>query len=392
MLRQSELNRLPIWTFPVAAVFLVALWQWATVTANYGGNWTALFCTGALQRHPPLVVSEHTYVFKNSTGFDGQFYRYIAHDPFLGSDLKNYVDDPRLRYHRILVPVLAYALALGRSTLIDKTYELVFLASVGLGVYWSCRFAQNAGLSAAWGLLFLAMPAMAITMDRLVVDGGLAALTAGFLYYSRSPSTPAKNWKLFWVLACAALTRETGFLLVLAYCASLAWRREFRTACVFLLSAAPAVAWYGYVQAKTSAMPYPYSMIPFSAIVRVLGHPWKYPPGTPLTGAVVVADYLALAGVLLAFGFAFLWFARAPYDPLLICAALFAALAVVFQRPDHWQNVYDFGRVYTPVLLCLSGVAATHRNLWLLMPVALLLPRIAIQFTPQALGVMHWIA
>jgi hypothetical protein len=375
----------------VGGTLVVLLWQWATVQANYGGNWTALFCTGAVQKHPPLDASEHVYLFARSTGFDGQFYHYIAHDPFLRSDLKNYVDDPRLRYHRILIPLLAYALALGHSSRIDRAYELVFLLSVGLGVYWSCRFAQNAELAAAWGLLFLAMPAVPITMDRLVVDGGLAALTAAFIYCCRSPSRRSQYWKLFLVLTCAALTRETGFLLVLAYCTYLALRREFQMACVFLLSAAPALAWFGYVQAKTRVLPYEFSMIPFSAIVRVLGHPWKYPPGTPFAGAVIVADYLALAGVLLAFGFAFLWFARAPDDPLLICAALFAALAVVFQRPDHWQNVYDFGRVYTPVLLCLAGVAATARTPWLLLPVAMTLPRIAIQLTPQVPGVIHWI-
>jgi hypothetical protein len=387
VLRQSVLNRLSIWAFPVAAVFLVALWQWATVTANYGGNWTALFCTGELQRHPPLVVSEHTFVFKNSTGFDGQFYRYIAHDPFLGTDLKNYVDDQRLRYHRILVPLLAYALALGRSSMIDRTYELVFLASVALGVFWSCRFVQNAGLSAAWGLLFLAMPAVPITMDRLVVDGGLAALTAGFLYYCRSPS-----WKLFLVLACAALTRETGFLLVIAYCASLAWRREFRTACIFLLSAMPALAWYGYVQANTTGESYSPSLIPFVPIVRALLHPSSYPAATPFVSAVVAADYLALTGALLGFGVALLWFVRDARDPLRIAAALFGAMGLLLQITGQWGHVYTFGRIYTPMLLCLAGAAVQIRNPWLLLPLALMLPRIAIQFAPQALGVMHWIA
>ena len=374
------------WLLALGGTLVVLLWQWSTVQANHRGNWSALFCTGALQRHPPLVASEHIYLFANSTGFDGQFYHYIAHDPFLRSDLKNFVDDPRLRYHRILIPLLAHALALGQSRLIDRAYEWVCLLSMGLGVYWSCRFAQSAGLAAAWGLLFLAMPAIPITLDRLVVDGGLAALTAAFLYYSRS-----RSWKLFAVLACAALTRETGFLLVLAYCASLAWRREFRMAGVFLLSATPAIAWYSYVQANTQAMPYPFSMIPLSAFLRVLGHPWRYPPGTPFAPAVVLADYLALAGVLLAFGFAFFWFVRAPADPVRITAALFATLALVIQRPDHWQNVYDFGRVYTPVLLCLAAIGAERRNPWLLLPVAMLLPRIAIQLAPQVLGIIHWI-
>jgi hypothetical protein len=387
LLKRAEANLISVWILPVIAVSLIAVWQWATVSANYGGNWTALFCTGALQPHPPLVEQEHVYVFANSAGYDSQAYHYIAHDPFLRSDLKSYIDDPRLRYRRILVPLLAYGIAMGRSQWIDPAYELVCLLSIGLGVYWSCRLAREAGLRAGWGLLFLLMPAIPIAMDRLVVDVGLAALTAAFVYYSRTAS-----WKLFPVLACAALTRETGILLILAYCAYLLWRREFRMAGIFLMSAMPAIVWYTYVQSRTEGKPYGMSLIPLSAILRVLKTPWQYPPGTPLVAAVHAADYLALAGVLLAFGLALYWFLRGPVDPPRIAAALFALMGLMIQRTDHWQNVYDFGRVYTPLLLCLAAVAAQYRKPWLLAPVGMILPRVAVQLTPQFLGVLRWIA
>ena len=143
------MKRLPIWSWAAIAVALVACWQWATVRANYGGNWTALYCTGALQRQPPLNRFEHVYVFADSTGYDGQFYHYIAHDPFLRSDLQRYIDSPRLRYRRILIPVLAYALASGHAEWVDRAYELIFLVTVGLGVYWSCRIAQSCRMAAA---------------------------------------------------------------------------------------------------------------------------------------------------------------------------------------------------------------------------------------------------
>jgi hypothetical protein len=308
------------------AAILIAAWQWATVTANYGGNWTALFCTGALQRHPPLVASEHVYLFANSTGYDGQLYHYMAHDPLMRSGLKSYIDDPGLRYRRILMPLLAYGVAMGRSQWIDPAYELVFLIGIGLGVYWSCRFAQQVGLPTAWGLLFLLMPAVPIAMDRLVVDAGLAALTAAFLCYSRSPS-----WRLFLVLACAALTRETGFLLILAYCAYVLLRREFRIFGIFLSSALPALAWYSYVHTRTIGKPYGMSLIPLSAIVRALENPWKYPAGTPFIAAVSVADYIALAGVLLGFGLALYWYVRGPSDPIHLAALLFALTGMIFQ-------------------------------------------------------------
>jgi hypothetical protein len=161
---------------------------------------------------------------------------------------------------------------------------------------------------------------------------------------------------------------------------------------VFLLSTAPAVVWYGYVQVTTTGDPLIKSPILVPAILRALGTPVSYPPGTPFVDAVCAADYLALAGVLLAFGLAFFWFARKRSDPLRITAMLFATLALTLQGADHWRSVYAFGRVYTPVLLCLAATAAQVRNPWLLAPVAMMLPRIAMELAPQALGILRWFA
>ena len=363
----------------------VAAWQWVTVQANYGGNGSALFCTGAEQPLPPLVAAEHIYVFPHSTGYDGQFYHYMAHDPGMRSGLKGYVDNPGLRYRRILIPLLAYVVALGNSDRIDGAYEAVFLFSIGLGVYWSCRFVKQAGLAVSWGLLFLLMPAIPISMDRLVLDAGLAAITAGFLFYKGSP-----GWQLFALLAAAALTRETGFLLVAAYVAHLGWRREFRRAGIFALSAVPAIAWYSYVNARTTGSSYGLWQVPFSSILRALRNPVNYPAETPFADGVRLADYLALTGMLLAFLLAALWIRRAPPDPVRITALLFAGMGVVLQFPDPWQNVYHFSRAYTPLLMCLAALATQYRRPWLLAPVAMILPRIAIQLTPQVLGVLSF--
>src|SRR5215469_5863027 len=96
-----------------------------------------------------------------------------------------------LRYRRILVPVLAFALALGHSAWIDPAYELVCLFSIALGVYWSCRATVKAGLSPFLGLLLLAFPAVLISVDRMVIDGALAALTVAFLLHAE-----AISWRL----------------------------------------------------------------------------------------------------------------------------------------------------------------------------------------------------
>lgn len=378
------MKRLPIWTWPAIAVLLVAAWQWTTATANYGGNWTAFFCTGSLQRLPPLVAAEHIYVFANSTGYDGQCYHYIAHDPFLRSNLKTYIDDPRERYRRILVPLAAYTLAMGRREWIDPAYEIVMLLAIGLGVYWSCRFAGQSKLPAAWGLVFLFVPAIPIAIDRMVTDAALAALTVAFLVYRKSPR------KLFAVLACAALTRETGVLLIGAVVAWELWRREIRRAGLFLLSGIPAFVWHWYVRAHTPGPTLSAALAPFSALASSIVNPHRYPPGTPLAGAVVAMDYLALAGLLLAFVLALVRFARESRSPAGIAAALFAAMGLLL-RANTVATVYDFGRIYTPLLLCLAAAAAQRRKPWLLAPALMMLPRIAVQLTPQALGVMRWV-
>jgi hypothetical protein len=191
-------------------------------------------------------------------------------------------------------------------------------------------------------------------------------------------------------LACAALTRETGFLLVLAFCASLAWRREFHAAGMYLLSATPALAWYSYVQVHTAGQPWNVSLIPFASILRALENPPRYMSTMPFADVVRATDYLALAGMLLGLGLAFRFFTAR--DPIRVAAMLFAMFAVIVQPIETWQSVYAFGRIYTPLLLCMAGIAAQLRKPWLLMPVAMILPRLAIQLAPQALGIMGWIA
>src|SRR5580700_2994804 len=90
---------------------LTLCWQFLTVHYNYSGNWTALFCSGSSMRQPPQLANERIYVFANSNGYDGQFYHYLAHDPLLTGGLAAvYIDAPRLRCRRILMPAIAYML------------------------------------------------------------------------------------------------------------------------------------------------------------------------------------------------------------------------------------------------------------------------------------------
>src|SRR4051794_36684730 len=101
------------------AAALVLSWQTLRVRYTYGGNWSALFCTGAQYPVPPELEHEHLYRFEDVLGFDGQIYHYIAHDLLPPWRLAAWVDDPGLRYRRILVPATAFLLAAGGSDRVD---------------------------------------------------------------------------------------------------------------------------------------------------------------------------------------------------------------------------------------------------------------------------------
>src|SRR5271168_2707503 len=192
-----------------AAIAVTVILGWTTARVHYvfGGNWTALFCTGANQRMPP-DLEPGTYRFQG-TGYDGEFYRYLAHDLLLRKDYFRYVDAPQVRFRRVLVSLAAWLVAFGRPHWIDPAYIAVEMFCVALGTYWCARLLARRGRSALWGLLFVIVPATLASFDRMLVDGPLTALFAGFWLYSEE-----KRWTRVWLLAMlAALTRETGLLL-----------------------------------------------------------------------------------------------------------------------------------------------------------------------------------
>src|SRR5205823_12817964 len=84
----------------------------------------------------------------------------------------------------------------------------------------------------AWGLLFLATPAVVISVDRMLGDSVLAALTVAFVIQSERPFSAV----LWLVLACAALTRVTGALLAIGYASLAVFQRRPRDVA---LAAAP---------------------------------------------------------------------------------------------------------------------------------------------------------
>lgn len=384
----SGRTKLACLVYAAGATLAVLAWQATTVHFNYGGNWTGLFCTGDYFPAPPELAAG-TLIFPASTGFDGEFYRYVAHDPWIHKRWAGYYDAAIFRYTRILVPALAWLLAFGRDARIDAAYIGVIALSVFLGVYWLGRWIALHGRSPAWGLGFLAMPATLVSIDRLTIDVALLALCAGVLWYSARGSAAA----LYALLAAAALARDTGLLLVAAYCMYAVSARLWRRAALFATAALPVLAWYIYLPAHLPVPPRPGSLrffeYPVFGIFLKLFQPESYALSPWLARLAQAADEVALCGFLLALGYAAWTVLHRAYQLEDWIMLSFIGLAIAFSRPDYWNNIYNYGRPLSPLILLAAGHGLLNGRAWVLICVLMLDLRIGIQWGPQLLGILR---
>jgi hypothetical protein len=376
----------------LAVAGLILTWQSLRVRYTYGGDWSALFCTGGLSTVPPDLLHEKLYRIPDRVGFDGQFYHYIAHDPLPPWRYQAWVDDPSLRYRRILVPALAFVAAGGAEDRVDPAYRAVILGWIFLGAYWVARYASACGRSVAWGLGFLLIPAVLMAAERMTVDVAVAALCAGVALHGRGRPTVV----LWLLLALAGLARETGLLLVVAAGAHLLLARRRTDAGLVATASLPAFAWFGVVAATTRARAYPFSPWPFSGIVRAFLTPQAYPNGDSdwlsrhWQDANQWADRLALLGVALAVVLALRAARSRQAGVMALAAALFSLQCALHNEPaDAWQEIDNFGRVYSPLLLAVALDALGSGRAAGLAPTLFPWPRIGLALLGALRAIRH---
>ena len=204
-----------------------------------------------------------------------------------------YVDNSPLRWRRILLPALAYLVAWGGADFIAPAYVGIVLASVFAGSWWLSRLCHGASFSPFWGVCFLIVPAVTVSLDRMTVDSLLAALCVAFAYYGvHQPS-----WKIYPVLLLAPLVRETGLVLPVAFGLACFLQKRFREAALGMAMAVPWLGWMLFVHVKLWSDATPWlSAIPLSGLVTRTFEPVQFEITGPWLALAAVLDYLALLG------------------------------------------------------------------------------------------------
>ena len=373
---------------PLAAAWLCGAlglnWQLLTVHFNYGDNLTALFCHGSQFPLPPGLAAEHIYVFPHSGGYDGQSYHYMAHDPLDRGDIGHAVPDPSLRYPRILLPAMAHLLAFGRTEWIDVSYLLCGLLFLGLGAHWLAQLLARIGVHPLWAVLYVAVPVAIVSLDRMLVDLAVASLALGFaVYLDADADSP---WKLYLVLAAAALCRESGFLLFAAYAIRLLALRRYRRVAVFATALLPAALWTLWVRGTLpgGAALGPHSLFPVWGMLQSVLHPRPYAFSAPVVAVIRTLWWAQLAGIVLSIALAFGNWRKLGVDAIRNACFLWACFGIMLP-PGVYDDPFAGARILAPLLLFqfLQPGRLTR------LPLLLVTPRVWLELTPQVLGILR---
>lgn len=376
-----------------AAAAVIALGaEWSIARSSFEGNWTGLFHTGRHYAIQGALPGERIALSPGNEGYDGQFYHAMAHDPFLKKGLADRFDAPRLRYRRILVPLLGWIAGRVDPRWTDPALHAVNIGFIALGAYWAAILALRAARSPWWGLGTLVSPAVLIGMPRFLVDLPVQSLALGCLVYAgRSP------WALYAILAAAPLVRDTGALLAIGWCAYLAWKRQWKLAVLYATAGIPVSLWWLYVQTRTADfvshlfvggdMGSVLMRVPIAAYIGRFFEPFL-PPDVHWISTVT--DYLSLCGVGLALVFVFLDGYRNRHDPARWFAAALASMVPLAGGGIGWYDPLGYPRVLSPWITMSAYQGVLEKRWTRLAPLAMMLPRIAIQFVPDARAVIRW--
>jgi hypothetical protein len=360
----------------------IVVFQWFLVQ-GHGGNWTMLFCAGD-QVTPPPDVAPQMYRFANSWGFDGQYYYYIARDFTDARGTSAYIDNASMRWLRALVPGLASALAFGNPEWVLATYIGVMWGLAALGLWISGKLAEHWGYPAAVGFAFLLIPAVLVSLERMMTDISLVVLLLALLLALARQNTPV----IYFTLMLVPLARETGIAITAGWVLWSLWKREWKPALYGAATALPFLVWFVYqAQRHPGAIGFWSNGAPFSGILQRLMTPVIYPTDGLGFKLAAVTDYLGAWGIAAAFAIAVLLLVRGERSLLVFAAVVYTLGISLFTKEDMWGEAYSYSRTGGPVAVMLALLGVEQRRWWLVVPMLLALPRIALQ-----LGVVAWVA
>ena len=218
---------------------------------------------------------DHAPVFDPGTGYDGQFFYYLARDPLVRGGVAH-LDAPAYRYQRLLYPLAARALVLGDPAKIAWSLVATNLIALAVGCWSFSRILLRLGAHPAWLIPYALNPGywLGIQLD-LSEPLALSLATAAVLARLHGRHVLAVG-----LLTAGLFARETLLTVALVCAGYELWHRRPIRAALYAVPIVPFAAWQCVVLALTGAW----------AFRTGAAH-----LGVPLAGAVGLIQRLALS-------------------------------------------------------------------------------------------------
>jgi hypothetical protein len=208
-----------------------------------------------------------------SQGYDGQFSYFLALDP-RPDMVAPHLDVPAYRYQRILLPLLARGLALGRPGAIPWTLVLVGLISHAAGTWTASELLAGWGVNRLFALVYGLWAGFVLAV-RLDLPEPLAYALVGGAILATARGRPRLGWLLY---GLALFAKEVTILFIAAQLLADLFHRRWRPALglVFVALVPYAVfqlwLWGTFGQpgvASGGAMATSFELIPFMGLLRI---------------------------------------------------------------------------------------------------------------------------
>jgi hypothetical protein len=360
---------------------------------QYEWNPSVFIKAGALFKAPKLLP-HNAYVF-SSTGYDGQFFFYLAQDPLLHNKAARrdqlsspHIDNVPYRYQRILLPALGWLTSWGNPNVLQWTLPLInVLAVLGAGFLLG-RFLARRGRSPWWSLVFmLSLGVMLGVVDDLSDPLAAGLFVAGVVWWLEDRSLPA-----IVALTGCLLARELYIVPVAVICLSELVRRR-RQAWPWVVPPLVWGAWQVYLRVRLAASPTHGAHEP--SVVPLLGAARKLKLILNEDSWGTANWEVAFIGLLLIIWLVFFVRSietlreaarerRVSRAELLPVVALAAFVFVPFLTVDLWHYIPSYSRYAAPAAgLIVLAYALRPSRMLIWLSVALL----ALSFTSPVIGI-----
>ena len=300
------------------------------------------------------------------SGYDGQFYFYMAENPsIITACSRGWTDCPLdaqpLREERILYPMTARLLALGNADLLHPVFFLIDFAAILITVLLVAQLSIAAGASRWLGVAAGLFCGEVVGLIRDLADPYAVMWTVLAVYLLRK-GRPL--WSAV-AVAAAVLTREQLVLVLPLLCLALLADRRWRTAALFLaIALLPFALWqlvlyrlFGRFGLTESAAATHGIALPFRGLLENAGSAYF----------VSTVVFVALP-LVAAFLIALVWIRQRGlrallHDPLPLVVAAYALLGTL-TASNEWADPWAAGRLVGPAVILAVVVAFDLAPRW----------------------------